>query len=284
MLDDSLYTVETPEQIELAYDVAGIGSRFLAAIIDHFIIALILSFSCIGVSLAADQLALGLDEGLIIGLFGLGIYLSLCAYFIFFETVWNGQTPGKRMIGLRMVRTGGRPLGFLGSTVRNFIRLADFLPILYGIGVIVMFIDRRSRRLGDMAAGCIAVRERKAITLASLAAPITSEQAVVAAAERITIPNLHAIRPEDYDIVQEYLRRSTSLSVQARQRLALQLVDGLQQRLGYPLRTENGLALGLYDAETFLRLLVAEYQARDRIGREPVQSSPPLAHEPGDLV
>lgn len=272
MLDDSLYTVETPEQIELAYDVAGIGSRFLAALIDHIIIAVILSFSCIGVSLAAEQLALGLDESLVIGLFGLGIYLSLCAYFIFFETVWNGQTPGKRMVGLRMVRTGGRPLGFLGSTVRNFIRLADFLPVLYGVGVIVMFIDRRSRRLGDMAAGCIAVRERKAISLASLAAPTVAEQSIVAAAERITIPNLSAIHRDDYDIVQEYLRRSTSLSVPARQRLALQLVDGLQHRLGYPVRTENGLALGLYDAETFLRLVAAEYQALDRIGREPVQS------------
>ncbi|HEY0605079.1 MAG TPA: RDD family protein [Herpetosiphonaceae bacterium] len=272
MLDDSLYTVETPEQIELAYDVAGIGSRFLAALIDHIIIAVILSFSCVGVSLAANQLALGLDENIVLGLFAIGIYLSLCAYFIFFETVWNGQTPGKRAIGLRMVRTGGRPLGFFGSTVRNFIRLADFLPVLYGIGVIVMFIDRRSRRLGDMAAGCIAVRERQAITLASLAAPTTSERAIVAAAERITIPNLSAVQREDYDIVQEYLRRSLSLSVPARQRLALQLVDGLQRRLGYPIRTENGLALGLYDAETFLRLVAAEYQALDRIGREPVQS------------
>jgi uncharacterized RDD family membrane protein YckC len=272
MLDDSLYTVETPEQIELAYDVAGIGSRFLAALIDHIIIAVILSFSCIGVALAADQLALGLDDSLVLGLFGLGIYLSLCAYFIFFETVWNGQTPGKRMLGLRMVRTGGRPLGFLGSTVRNFIRLADFLPVLYGVGVIAMFIDRRSRRLGDMAAGCIAVRERQAITLASLSAPTVSERAVVAAAERITIPNLSALHRQDYDIVQEYLRRCYGLSLPARERLALQLVDGLQQRLGYPIHSQNGAPLGLYDAETFLRLVAAEYQALDRIGRTPAQS------------
>jgi uncharacterized RDD family membrane protein YckC len=272
MLDDRFYTVDTPEQIELTYDVAGIGSRFLAALIDHIIISVILSFSCVGVSLAADQLALGLDENLVLGLFGLGVYLSLCAYFIFFETVWNGQTPGKRIVGLRMVRTGGRPLGFLGSTVRNFIRLADFLPILYGLGVIVMFIDHRSRRLGDLAAGCIAVRERKAITLESLAAPVVAEQAVVAAAERITIPNLNALRREDYDIVQEYLRRSSSLSIAVRQRLALQLLDGLRQRLGFEIRTQSGAALGLYDAEAFLRQVAAEYQALDRIGREPAQS------------
>ncbi|HEX6292861.1 MAG TPA: RDD family protein [Herpetosiphonaceae bacterium] len=267
MFDDRLYTVETPEQIELAYDVAGIGSRFLAALIDHIIIAIILSLSCTGLALAADQIDLGLDDSLVLGLFGLGVYLSLCAYFIFFETVWNGQTPGKRLIGLRMVRTGGRPIGFLGSTVRNFIRLADFLPVLYGLGVIVMFIDKRSRRLGDLAAGCIAVRERKAITLASLSAPTVAEPSVVAAAQQVTIPNLGVLQREDYDIVQEYLRRSASLSIDARQRLALQLVDGLQRRLGYPIRSQGGAALGLYDAENFLRLVASEYQALDRIGR-----------------
>lgn len=256
MLDERFYTVETPEQIDVAYDVAGIGSRFLAALLDHIFLAIILSLSCVGVSLIASQLDLGLDENIVLGLFGIGIYLSLCAYHIFFETIWNGQTPGKRIVGLRMVRTGGRPIGFLGSAIRNFIRLVDFLPILYGLGVIVMFIDKRSRRLGDLAAGCMAVRERKAVTLESLAAPTVAEQAVVQAAERITIPNLHALHRADYDIVQEYLRRRSTLSLEARQRLSRQLIDGLQQRLGYPIQG---------DAETFLYMIAAEYQALQRI-------------------
>lgn len=256
MLDESLYAVETPEQIDVAYDVAGIGSRFLAALIDHVLIAIILSLSCVGLSLVASRLDLGLDAGIILGLFGLGIYLSLCAYYIFFEMVWNGQTPGKRAIGLRMVRVGGRPIGFVGSAVRNFIRLADFLPVLYGLGVIVMFIDKRSRRLGDLAAGCMAVRERQAITLDSLATPVAAERPAVPTAERITIPNLHVLRREDYDIVQEYLRRRTSLSFEARQRLSGQLIEGLQQRLGYPIQG---------DADTFLWMVAAEYQALERV-------------------
>jgi uncharacterized RDD family membrane protein YckC len=255
MLDERLYTIETPEQIDVAYDVAGIGSRFLAALIDHLILAVILSLSCAGLSIAASQLDIGFDGGIILGLFGLGIYLSLCAYHIFFETIWNGQTPGKRAIGLRMVRTGGRPLGFLGSTVRNFIRLADFLPVLYGLGVIVMFIDKRSRRLGDLAAGCMAVRERKAVTLDSLSAPTSYEQPAVAAAPQVTIPNLGVLKREDYDIVQEYLRRRATLSAEARQRLSGQLLDGLQQRLGYPIQG---------DAETFLQMVAAEYQTFHR--------------------
>ena len=262
MLEERLYTVETPEHVDVAYDVAGIGSRFLAALIDHIIIAVVLSLSCVGLSLAASGLDLGLDEGLIIGLFGLGLYLALCAYHIFFETLWNGQTPGKRLIGLRMVRVGGRPIGFVGSSVRNIIRLADFLPILYGLGVMVMFIDKRSRRLGDIAAGCIAVRERQAATLESLSAPITTQTPVVPAAGSITIPNLHVLKHEDYDVVHEYLRRSNSLTFEVRQRLARQLVDGLQQRLGYPIQIRDQS-----EAETFLRMIVAEYQALERLGR-----------------
>lgn len=260
MLDERLYTVETPEQIDVAYDVAGIGSRFLAALIDHILILVILSLSCAAIAIVANQIALGFDEAIIFGLLGIGVYLALCAYYIFFETIWNGQTPGKRLIGLRMVRVGGRPIGFLGSAIRNFIRLADFLPLLYGLGVVVMFIDKRSRRLGDLAAGCMAVREHGTVTLASLAAPTVSERAVVQAAAQITIPNLHALRREDYDIVQEYLRRRTSLSVEARRRLSSQLVEGLQQRLGYPIQG---------DAETFLLMVAAEYQALDRMKQTP---------------
>lgn len=264
MLEERLYTVETPEHVDVAYDVAGIGSRFLAALIDHVIIGLVLSLSCVGLGLAASNLELGLDENLIIGLFILGVYLSLCAYHIFFETLWNGQTPGKRMIGLRMVRVGGRPIGFVGSTVRNVIRLADFLPILYGLGVIVMFIDKRSRRLGDLAAGCMAVRERKAVTLESLSETRPDETPVVPAASTITIPNLHVLKRDDYDVVQEYIRRSGSLSLEARQRLSQQLIDGLQQRLGYPIQIRDQA-----EADTFLRMIVAEYQALDRTGRGP---------------
>ncbi len=259
MLHDDLYTVGTPEQIDVAYDVAGIGSRLLAALIDHVIIAVVLSLSCFAISLASDQLNLGLNGALVLSLFVLGIYLALCGYYIFFETIWNGQTPGKRALGLRMVRVGGRPLGFVGSVVRNFIRLADFLPALYGLGLIVMFIDRRARRLGDMAAGCIAIRERGAVTLASLDAPSTIERPVVPPAAQVAIPNLRALRRDDYDLVQEYLRRRSSLSSEARQRLSRQLIEGLSQRLGYPIQLQRS-----DDADHFLYQVAAEYQALQR--------------------
>ena len=91
-------------------------------------------------------------------------------YFVFFEVIWHGQTPGKRWVGLRVIKEGGYPLGFVDSVIRNVVRLADFLPAYYMLGAIVMFIDPRSRRLGDLAAGTLVVRERREFTPASLVA------------------------------------------------------------------------------------------------------------------
>jgi uncharacterized RDD family membrane protein YckC len=253
MLDDRFYTIETPEQIDVAYDIAGIGSRFLAAMVDHFLIGMVLFFSCLGLALIVDLIAPDMNMFLVLALFGISLFLMLCAYYIFFETVWNGQTPGKRLAGVRMLRTDGRPIGFLSSTTRNVIRLVDFLPAFYGVGFLAMFIDKRSRRLGDMAAGCIAVRERTQITLASLMDSVAHDQVVVPAATHMTIPNLHVLRRSDYDLVQEFLQRRASLSAETRQRLAQQLANALQQRLGYPVQG---------DAETFLQRVAAEYQAR----------------------
>ncbi len=143
------------------------------------------------------------------------------------------------MVGIRMVRVGGRPLGFLGSTIRNIIRLADFLPILYGVGVLVMFIDRQSRRLGDMAAGSLAVRDRKAVTLDMLTAAPIVEAPVVMAADQQNIPNLTVLHPEDFAMVETYLRRRTQIGPEVRKRLDNTILDGLEQRLGYPVQRDT---------------------------------------------
>lgn len=250
MLDERSYSIETPEQIELHYSIAGIGSRFLAALIDHVLLALLLSLLCSLTTVIAGQLNVGLNTGVIFAIFGIGIFLFLCAYYIFFETTWNGQTPGKRVIGIRMVGVDGRPIGFLSSAIRNFVRLADFLPILYGIGALSMFIDRRSRRLGDLAAGAIAIKERQIVTLATLSQQ-PMETPVVPAARELTIPNLQALQPEDFRIVEAFLRRRTSLALETRRRLAAMLLDGLQQRLGFKVQG---------DTEAFLLRVAAEYQ------------------------
>jgi uncharacterized RDD family membrane protein YckC len=248
---DELYSIETPEQVDVAYDVAGVGSRVLAALIDHLLIGLVILvvvLLVVAVSSLLDS-ASGLMLALVLAA---SSYLLLCGYHILFETLWNGQTPGKRMLGLRMVDISGRPIGFTTSAIRNLLRIVDFLPSAYAIGFVTMFFDKRARRLGDMAAGCMAVRQRDVVTLDSLHMPRTNQQPVVAAAQQVTIPNLRALRRNDIDLVQEFLRRRRGLAPDVRQRLASQLVGGLQQRLGYPVQG---------NPEDFLALVAAEYQA-----------------------
>jgi uncharacterized RDD family membrane protein YckC len=231
---DDRYTIDTPEHIAFDYDVAGIGSRFLAAIVDSVILAILLTVvltltALVGAS--AEALFAGLDS-LLLALLGLLNFALFWGYFLFFEQAWNGQTPGKRLVGLRVVREGGRPITLAAAAVRNLVRIVDFLPMFYGVGVVVMFVDGRSRRLGDLAAGTLVVKDRRTVTLESLTAstpPAFAEAA--AAAPALTLPNLHLLAASDYDLVQEFLRRRPTLRPEVRQRLGAQLATKIRERL-----------------------------------------------------
>jgi uncharacterized RDD family membrane protein YckC len=140
---DDRYTIVTPENIEFAYDIAGIGSRFLAAMIDTLLIGIAQAIVILIFGLASSAIGLGAADDLLAALGALLAFVILWGYYIAFELLWSGQSPGKRAIGLRVVREGGRPITFVGSAIRYLIRIVDFLPALYGIGVLVMFVDRR---------------------------------------------------------------------------------------------------------------------------------------------
>jgi uncharacterized RDD family membrane protein YckC len=257
---DDRYTIDTPENIEFAYDIAGIGSRFLAAIIDTLLIAVAEIVLFVVIALAGSALAFGsnMASGWIAALGGLLGFVILWSYYIAFEMLWNGQSPGKRAIGLRVVREGGRPITFVGSAIRNLIRIVDFLPAFYGIGVVVMFVDRMARRLGDLAGGTLVVKERRGVTLESLTArPVVAPALVLPGetAPKPTLPNIALLNDQDYNLIQEFLRRRDELGRDARLRLGVQLAGGLQARLGLP---QGG------DAERFLQYVAGEYQLLKR--------------------
>jgi uncharacterized RDD family membrane protein YckC len=243
------YTVDTPENIEFAYDVAGIGSRFLAAILDSLIIAAAQVLVIYLLGLASQSLAF--VESVLIAVGAVLSFLILWGYYIVFELVWSGQSPGKRAIGLRVVREGGRPITFTSAAIRNVVRIVDFLPALYGIGVVVMFIDGRARRLGDFAAGTLVVKERRGVTLESLTAAIPPPPPDT----QPTLANVHLLGERDYTLVQEFLSRRQELGKEVRARLAAQIAGALQARLGVP---QGG------DAERFLQYVAAEYQIYHR--------------------
>lgn len=160
------YRISTPEGVALSYELAGIGSRSLAALIDF----LVMVAAIIAILLGTLGLALigGVFSNVALIFLLTCINVLFWGYYIFFETIWEGQSPGKRQLGLRVVKVSGTPITFLDSVVRNIVRIVDFLPSFYGLGILVMFVSPLPRRLGDFAAGTIVVREEVAVSLKDL--------------------------------------------------------------------------------------------------------------------
>jgi uncharacterized RDD family membrane protein YckC len=211
-------SIDTPENVVFDYEVAGIGSRFLAALVDTLLIIFLQVIVNLTLFLLASVLfgnALDWESGpltWLFAVFGLIAFALLWGYYVFFEMVWNGQSPGKRWAGLRVIRTDGTPIAFGESLIRNLVRLIDFLPAYYGIGVVTMFINQQARRLGDLAAGTLVVHDRATVTLESLvssSASLASDQAVAYAGSDLPIERLTS---QDIQMAEEFLRRQHQLS------------------------------------------------------------------------
>jgi uncharacterized RDD family membrane protein YckC len=244
---DDYLSIATPENVAFGYEVAGIGSRFLAAVVDTLIIlALILlvelTLSLIAASFFRDQL-LSDSPALVwmAAIFGLIAFALFWGYYIFFEMLWNGQSPGKRWVGLRVIRTDGTPITLAESIVRNLVRLVDFLPAYYGVGVVTMFVNGQSRRLGDLAAGTLVVRDRVAVTLESLAARPTPPAPAPLPAADPAPPSLAApaagwpverLTGYDLEMAEDFLRRRAQLSNRAA--LAQRIVQALLKQMNVP--------------------------------------------------
>ncbi len=253
---DDLYAVETPEVVTIEYQIAGVGSRCLAATVDTLLILLLhaaLGAVIVAVAVAAGRLTQALD-GLLLALWAALAFALYWGYYLAFDLSWSGQSPGRRLLGLRVVREGGRPIDFSASAIRNLIRPVDFLPFFYGLGVLVMFADPRSRRLGDLAAGTLVVREGPALSLEALArgaAPAPVPPRAPDAPDAPMLPNLHLARRADYELAERFLRRRDELGRERRARLAHDLAAGLRARLALP---PGG------DPERFVEHFVREYR------------------------
>jgi uncharacterized RDD family membrane protein YckC len=152
--------IDTPENVSFAYPVAGLGSRFMAAIVDTLLIVLLQFLVDLLLRLTVLQDTEGVLSSWLVAIYSLIGFVFLWGYYIFFELLWNGQSPGKRWVGLRVIRTDGMPISVAESLIRNLVRTVDFLPVAYGVGVVTMFINGQSRRLGDLAAGTLVVYDR----------------------------------------------------------------------------------------------------------------------------
>jgi len=165
-LSDSDLVVATPERVSFDYQVAGLGTRALAQLIDLLIVTGIeIAVLLFGFAAGAATNS-GTVTGLVIIVFS---FVNVFGYFWVSEALWSGQTLGKKAFRLRAVGDRGEPLTFMQAGIRNIVRIVDFLPYGYGVGMVVLFANGKGKRLGDLAAGTIVVKDSDHVGLWQLA-------------------------------------------------------------------------------------------------------------------
>ncbi len=214
--------VETPDHVVLRYDLAGGGNRGFAALVDVIAAALLVAGS---LSVWAFLSSI-LPRGSLRGLEGVFVMLTVLlgwSYFIVLEWLWNGQTLGKRLFGLRVISADGSPAGFIAVLVRNLARVVDFLPAVYGLGLLAIVLSSRSQRLGDLAAGTFVVRAPRPRLdfLVLRTAPRLAPGAVA---------DVRALPGEVQRLVREYVAREGTLSEEHRRRVAAGIAQAIRSR------------------------------------------------------
>ena len=220
-IDDRL-TIATPEGVDLSLTLAGVGSRFAAAIIDLIIeIGLI-----VAVAVAAGILAEA-GSGWGVAMVALLSFVIVVGYDVFFEVLQSGRTPGKRLNGLRVVQTGGQPVTFVPSAIRNVLRIVDFLPTMYLTGIVAIVVTRQNQRIGDLVGGTLVVRERFGAEKARPPLVTTASYDVPAG---VTL-DTSALSVEELAAVRRYLDRRYEIDAAARTRIAGALLARLRPKV-----------------------------------------------------
>ncbi|MDW8052031.1 MAG: RDD family protein [Armatimonadota bacterium] len=234
------YVLQSPEKVEIHYEIAGIGSRALAAVLDDLIVLLIIAV--VGAVLAlleeTTQLvsrvyAVTGENWLIAGLLFFA-YIVWFAYYMLFEVFWNGQTPAKRAFGLRVIMLNGSPVTAQAVLVRELLRLVDAFPICligYAVAGAFAFFSPYGQRVGDMLAGTFVIKERRVPLprLEQLSAQSTAPHPL-----EFYLPPLLEISPAEYRALRAFLDRRQQFHPDARERLAWELYQHLREPLGLP--------------------------------------------------
>ncbi len=212
--------IETPEGVTLDLRLAGIGSRMLAWMLDGLI-------KLVGfIALAVLVAVMGLDGTIVLGFIAVYVLSAFFFYDIAFEVLWAGRTPGKRAMGLRVTMSSGASIGFTASAVRNVLRLIDFLPSLYAVGIVSIGVTKRNQRIGDLAASTLVVRER------------TSVETGTAPLPRVSIPaglDVTGVTAEQLVLARRFLDRRDSMSQGSRIELAGKVAAALRPALAGPI-------------------------------------------------
>ena len=263
--------IETPERVPLEFALASIGNRFLAVAIDHFI----QYFAIFIIAYVADLLG-GANSALdnpteffsempnwTIAILILVIFLIFASYFILFEWLWNGQTPGKRLLKLRVIREDGRPLTLWEAVARNLLRVCDAVPgfviPVYSVGLIAIFLSDRDQRVGDIFAGTVVIRERagEAPTFSETFSNPISDTAFSRVQKRVeTNVDISSLTENEIEVVESFLRRRWDLTERQRLWMAWRIALPIM----YKLKPNYDVADFTY--EGFLEELLHRFHSR----------------------
>ncbi len=267
--------IETPERVPLEFALASIGNRFLAVAVDHFIqyfsifLAAWLFLGLAGYSSAdladtPDQSVAEMPKWTI-ALLIIVLFLIFSSYFIVFEWLWNGQTPGKRLLKLRVIRDDGRPLTLWEAITRNLLRVCDAVPgfivPVYSVGLIVIFVSPRDQRVGDIFAGTVVVREREneAPTFAETFSRRIRDSAFIRTQEVVEIKaDANLLTGSEIEVVESFLRRRWDLTDRQRLWMAWRIALPLMFKLKPSYSSEN------FTYEGFLEEILHKFHAKQR--------------------
>ena len=241
--------IDTPEQVHLEFVLAGIGSRFMAALLDSLIQAGILLVVIFVAALFAAVPLFGRSPIWVLALMIFVLFGIMWGYYATFEAIWKGQTPGKRWAGIRVIKDSGRPINAFEAIARNLVRFIDYLPGFYGIGVVTMLLNRKNRRLGDFVAGTIVVHESSDRE----AAPFFN---TTAQDSDYVFPQAANLTLQEAELIETFLARRLDIAPAIRQQNAQRIAEMVANRLAIAPDARPA------DTEAFLELIIREFRAR----------------------
>ncbi len=252
-------TIDTPEQVDLRLPLASAGSRLLAILADSLLqaaVAIVLLVILFLLLTAAPSLGRSVShiyrwsgaarKWLLAGLILLQ-FLLLWGYFSLFEAFWNGQTPGKRLLRIRVLQDSGRPITLFESLARNLLRVIDMLPSIYLVGLVAMLCNRQGKRLGDLLAGTLVVHEGGAyaepprtntsrmllpdVAPGFLSSPLTPVGIRPAGVDAMPADALARLQPADMRVLETFFARNLDLPLQVRHAMAARIAEQLSGRM-----------------------------------------------------
>ena len=243
VLSSDQLSIDTPELVAIQMPIAGIGSRFIALLVDYLIWvpALLIVGKLFSYFLPSISAFNKLSEQWAFAIYLFLTFLFNWGYFTLFEAFWNGRTPGKRVARIRVIQRSGRPIGLFESMARNFIRYVDQIPFFYAVGAIAIFVTRDHQRLGDLAAGTLVVRDRIEES------PVSSESTRTFTANIFTpatpTPEPHAVftLPDhgiaklsgaDLQVLESFFARRLDMPLETRETLAQRIANAIQAKSG----------------------------------------------------